>query len=190
MKKPVRILCTVFYGLLLAVIVFVAATTLLTKFPISGHRIYIVTSGSMEPAIPVGSLVIIRPQPDYAVGDVVNFAQSGRSNVTVTHRIADIKNGEMAVEYVTKGDANEDPDSELVPATDVLGKLWVTIPYLGYVAQFAKTKFGLMFLVVIPATLLVYSEILEIKSELRRIFRNRTATVRIPARKGKVKARA
>jgi signal peptidase len=65
--------------------------------------------------------------------------------------------GEVAFE--TKGDANEDPDSAPVPASNVLGAVAFSIPYIGYVVQFTDSATGFTLLVVLPFALLAVSEV-------------------------------
>jgi len=77
------------------------------------------------------------------------------------------------IEYVTKGDANDAPDSQAVAEELVLGKTIFSIPLLGYPVSFAKTREGLIILIVIPATMIIYSEILNIKNEAKRLIQER-----------------
>jgi signal peptidase len=71
-----------------------------------------VYTGSMEPAIPVGSVVVIKPaNPEtLKVGDIICFKTEAESPKTVTHRIIGI----TSQGFITKGDANEDPDQWIV----------------------------------------------------------------------------
>jgi signal peptidase len=124
----------------------------------------------MEPAVKVGSLVFTTAPGGYGVGDIVTF-QPDSSHHTTTHRIVDSKleasaDNDVEFVYTTKGDANEDPDINTIRETAVLGKVRLTIPYLGYPLLWAKTQKGYIFLIIVPSTVVVYSELLNIKSEL------------------------
>jgi hypothetical protein len=44
------------------------------------------------------------------------------------------------------------------------------IPLMGYVISFARTREGLIILVIVPAVIIVYSEILNIKTQLVKVF--------------------
>jgi signal peptidase I len=84
-----------------------------------GYQRYVIVSGSMEPAIPTGSVVYdeIVPVSELAVGDIITFVPPAEYGLTdpVTHRIVEIEpaSGDHAgkVQVRTKGDANEAPDA-------------------------------------------------------------------------------
>src|SRR3989344_9540064 len=74
-------------------------------------KAYIVQSGSMEPAIKTGSIVISYPSNSYSEGDVVTFSKSVGAKNLITHRIEArfFPDGvDKAPTYLTSGDANED----------------------------------------------------------------------------------
>lgn len=127
-----------------------------------GWKLFTVRSGSMRPQIPTGSLVVVHPAADYQVGEVITFKNAP---TPTTHRIQNISEGI----YMTKGDANDAPDSEPVRQEQILGKVVLSLPYLGYPVAFAKTQTGFLLLIIIPATVIVYSEILNIKNEIQKI---------------------
>ncbi|KKQ46617.1 MAG: Type I signal peptidase, partial [Candidatus Woesebacteria bacterium GW2011_GWD1_38_10] len=76
------------------------------------------------------------------------------------------ENGEP--EYVTKGDANEDFDPPKISDKDIIGKVRLTIPYLGYLAFAAKKPWGFILLVIVPATIFIYEELKAVLKELRK----------------------
>jgi len=125
-----------------------------------------VYTGSMEPAIPVGSVVVIKPvDPEtLTIGDIICFKIESESPTTVTHRIINI----TAQGFITKGDANEDPDTWIVKKENVVGKVIATIPYLGYLGHFVRTPIGFTLLIIIPATLLIIMEIKNIIKEVKK----------------------
>ena len=136
-----------------------------------GSRLFTVLSGSMEPAIKTGSMVLVSPQEKYIVGDVITFKTEAERNSrqpkeTITHRITGIIMEEGMEEYITKGDANSSQDGGKVDKGLVVGKTVLTLPYLGYIGAYAKTQAGLIILVIIPATLIIYSEMVSIKNEI------------------------
>ena len=130
--------------------------------------VQVVLSGSMEPAMPVGSVVLVRPvDPEaVAVGDIITFRQHGSPDF-VTHRVVEVLN-EESLSFRTKGDANEEPDTSLVPADALRGRVWVTIPYLGYVTQHARQPWGFLLLVGVPGSLIIAGELFHIFTTLRR----------------------
>ncbi|MFW5964129.1 MAG: signal peptidase I, partial [Natronomonas sp.] len=112
---------------------------------------FVVLSGSMEPAISPGDVVIVASGP-VAVGDVITYRTG--NDVPTTHRVIEEVDGA----YRTKGDANENADAGLVDPSQVLGSVVVVIPLIGYVILWANTTVGFALLVVIPLALLVAME--------------------------------
>lgn len=168
------ILNTIYYSVFL-VIVTLALLLVASFFPFdSWYQVKVVLSGSMEPHIPVGSVVFIKPEPRYAVGDVVTFGRDTRTEIPVTHRVVEVISESRASQtFITKGDANGDNDPGTVTSRDVIGRVWLTIPYLGFALEFAKTPLGFVFLVVIPGSLIAISEFYKIVRELWSLNRKR-----------------
>lgn len=150
------------------IVIFIAIVILASVLPIPGKlEIKIVQSGSMEPAIKVGSLAVIKPTSLYKVGDVVTFGKDTKTEVPTTHRIiADrVENGVLL--YTTKGDANEDKDSREIKKDEIIGKTLFSVPYLGYILDFAKKPLGFVLLVGLPALYIVYDEAMKMVREVK-----------------------
>jgi len=142
------------------------------------YKIYSVQSGSMEPAIKQGSLVFVKQTEEYAAGDIITYLSERRDGNKIeisstTHRIAKVSETEGIKQYFTIGDANEVEDPFPVSEERVVGKVDFSIPLIGYVVNFSRTLYGIIFLIVIPATIIVYSEILNIKNEAKRLMAER-----------------
>ncbi len=121
----------------------------------------------MQPKIKIGSLVIDNKSTSYKIGDVITFHRAGFAD-PVTHRIFSIKNSVTGTPvYTVKGDANPVVDSETVTPNSIIGKVLFSVPIVGYLSLFIKTMPGLILCIIIPATLLVYNEILSIIKELK-----------------------
>lgn len=147
----------------------VAILLIFSAFPIAGnYKIFVVQSGSMAPAIKMGSLVIVKPANDYKIGDVITFGPYSRTKAPTTHRIYDIKvvNGEPR--YITKGDANNAPDTREIAKRDILGKVLFSIPYLGFAVAFAKKPLGFVLIVIVPAVIIIVDEIKNIYKEIKK----------------------
>ncbi len=156
-----------FYYLFIVALIGVGGLLLLTHAPLSNKmQMKIVQSGSMTPSIQVGSVVVIVPHAPYEVGDVITFT-SERMNMPVTHRVFAKDKASGRTFYITKGDANEEPDLSQVPEKNVIGKVMLTIPYLGYIIDFARKPMGFIFLIGIPAMLVILDELLVIAGEVR-----------------------
>ena len=110
-----------------------------------GYGSAVVLSGSMEPAMSVGDLIIVSEDAPYAVGDVVVF-QSG--NMLVVHRVIAIDGDNVT----TQGDANNTADAPVSKAL-VKGKVIATLPKVGTAVGFIKTPIGTLLLVVAAVVL-------------------------------------
>lgn len=174
-----RIIGKIIYSLVILFLIVTASGIVFAYFDIPGGlKLYTVQSGSMEPAIKTGSLVINRAADNYQTGDIITYkAEKDRDihnpRYTTTHRIINIKEEDGTIFYETQGDANEAPDIEFVARDLVLGKTVLSIPYLGYPINFAKSRDGLIFLIVIPSTLIVYTELMNIKNETKKLLEKR-----------------
>jgi len=122
---------------------------------------FVVLTPSMTPEIAPGDVVIVAERDRTAIveGDVITFARGGASDVPVTHRVIDVVDEGGGLAFETQGDANEGPDPGLVPAANLVGAVTLTIPYIGYVIQFAGTRTGFVMLVLLPFGLLAITEI-------------------------------
>ena len=78
-----------------------------------GYQLYTVVSGSMEPAIPTGSLVYVKyiQQEEIQTEDVIAFYGTDADGSIVTHRV--VSNSAAMGNFITKGDANSDNDMNL-----------------------------------------------------------------------------
>ena len=144
------------------VFLVVAALSLMIGPRLVGWRPVVVLSGSMAPALPVGGLAFLKPVNTSQVkaGDIISF-QHG--NVRVTHRVAEItKDAQGALAFRTKGDANNDVDSGLVPAASVDGREVFAVPYLGRVAKILDSRLGFLGLVAIPALMIIAGEVVSL----------------------------
>lgn len=175
MKLVVKVVYWLVFGALILIALLVSLSAL--NIP-GGIKLYTVQSGSMAPEISVGSVVISRGQNEYLLDDIITFKTEEERNIknpktVITHRIVEIhKINELAF-FRTKGDANDSPDATLVPEELVLGKILYSVPFIGYPVSYAKTRNGLIVLVVIPATLFIYSELISIKNETKKLLKER-----------------
>ncbi len=138
------------------VILLMAAAALTYMAPHFGWRVDAVLSGSMEPQLKVGSLVITRPvEPEaIAVGDIIIFRPVAVGENLISHRVIGVEE-HSPLYFKTKGDASEDPDPFIIPARNVVGKICFTVPYLGFATQFLKTTAGFLFALGIPGAIII-----------------------------------
>lgn len=152
----------------LAAVVFIFLATAIPQL-VGADNSYLVQSDSMSPAIDAGDVVFVYDtQPEQiAEGDVITFEQAGAGESDrVTHRVVEVIERDGERQFRTKGDANEDPDPSPVPASRVIGVVGFHVPLIGYVTSFAQTRLGILALVVVPAVLLVVSEMWDLATAM------------------------
>lgn len=137
-----------------------------------GVDAYIVTSGSMEPTIPEGSVVYEqKTNPDtLQKGDVVVFKPNNSQiqGETVVHRITDTQIANYTRQLQTKGDNNPEPDPGWTPSYNIIGKQAFTIPHLGTIIQTANKPAFIALLVGLPVTILLKNQIQQILKEIEK----------------------
>ncbi len=120
-----------------------ALAILLTELPDAfGWHLLTVMSGSMEPTIPVGSVVIERqfPAEEIHEGEVITFfTPSTGPDTPVTHRVVGMETQDGQRRLVTKGDANDTEDTWTVNASQPVGRVDGWLPYLGYLRAWLST---------------------------------------------------
>lgn len=120
----------------------------------TGLRPLVVKSGSMEPMIPTGAMVLVRtiPAAQIEVGDVV--AVDRPDGTRVTHRVVELERQGPTAQLVLKGDANDDVDPLPITVSEV-GLLVTSVPTVGRVsAWFASAQGGFALGCVVTACLL------------------------------------
>lgn len=158
------------FGFVIAVVMIVAAV-LTYIAPHFGWRVDAVLSGSMEPEIKAGSLVVTRPEkPEMvAVGDIITFRQMTKNGELASHRVIGVSRN-SPIYFETKGDANDKADPIKVSANSLVGEICLHLPMLGSFVEFLKTPTGFLFGVVIPGlivTLLYFINLLRALRESR-----------------------
>lgn len=143
----------------------VVLAVVISSFPVlvGADGAYVVRSPSMSPAIGAGSVVFVEDVPSSAIaeGDVITFQTGATAESRVTHRVVEVREGDER-RFRTKGDANPTPDSGSVGADQVVGRVSVSLPLVGYVISFAGSRLGLVALVVVPAIALFALELRDI----------------------------
>jgi signal peptidase len=153
MKKTWKITSTI---LIITFIIIGGITYFAPRF---GWRVDTVLSGSMEPTLKVGSIVVTRPVTfdEIKEGDIITYVTPSDNKLT-SHRVNAISSG-LIFGFETKGDANEHLDSYVVPMAAVEGEVVFTLPYIGYVTRFIKTPVGFLVLLGIPGMIVISMEI-------------------------------
>jgi len=141
------------------VILLIVIAVLIFLSPRFGWRVDTVLSGSMEPALKVGGVLVTCPvkAEEIEEGDIITFYSSMTGELT-SHRVIGIDHDSPRY-FHTKGDANEDADPFRVSAENVVGKKFFHIPWLGYLTLFVKTRLGFLLALCIPALIVIGMEI-------------------------------
>ena len=100
----------------------------------SGYRLVVIMSGSMTPAIPVGTLVVSHAvlPGTLSRGDVVTFHDPAMNGAFVTHRVVAVTREASRFVVVTRGDANRLGETWPIPASGSLGKAELVVPWVGW----------------------------------------------------------
>lgn len=165
-KKILKII----QNIITVAIIIIGLFLIMTLFPIKGnYQVKVVLSGSMEPKIHTGSVVIIKPKSQYKIGDIVIFGKDTKTEIPTTHRIISSRAVEGVMLFTTKGDANEDPDSKEIRPSDIHGKVLLSVPWMGYILNFIRKPVGIIVVIVIPALSIIYDEIRKIRKEVKKL---------------------
>lgn len=128
-----------------------------------GLQNYVVTTGSMRPALEPGHLIGVRQTPieEVHVGDIVTFQiVSGRPE-TATHRVVGVTSGvEGERSLITQGDANDVPDAEPVTEVQLRGVVVYAVPVLGHLAAWATPAVKSVLVSLLGAGVVLYGTVL------------------------------
>lgn len=133
-----------------------------------------VLTNSMEPTLPPGTLIVMRPvaADDIAIGDVVTYQiRSGEPDV-ITHRVSAITMTTTGARSFTfKGDNNAEADAEQVTEPQVLGRLWYSVPLAGYLSQWMNSGARGVIVPVAAGALFVFAAVMMVSGLLGAIRR-------------------
>lgn len=148
-KDILRVLLLAVCGLVLGLNIYTANAKSLVgnHLPMPfGYGAAVVLSGSMEPTLSVGDLILVKESEAYAEGDIVVYQDV---NCLVVHRVMEVNKDTIT----TKGDANNVAD-KAIGKDYVKGCVFFWIPALGHVVNFAKSGVGTV-LILLAAFLLI-----------------------------------
>lgn len=168
----------------LLLVVAMAALVIVIPKAVGATPMTVLTS-SMEPGLPPGTLIIVRPTDPLAlgIGDVATYQiESGKPGV-ITHRIVAINliaTGERS--FLFQGDNNSAVDEPVLPV-QIQGKLWYSIPLLGWVNNAVNGE-SKSWIIPLAAGLLFAYAGYSIASDVNRIAKKRRAVTRLGSNKG------
>ncbi len=142
-KNQIGRICSV-TGTALIVLVIILCSLLVLPGIFNFHM-YHVLSGSMEPAVRVGSLIYVREgaPEDIEDEDIIAFygwSDSEEEGGIITHRV--MQNNVVSGTFKTKGDANNSEDPMPVPYANYIGKVTFIIPYMGKIMTIMTSFYG------------------------------------------------
>jgi len=148
----------------IALVLLVLLTVVLVVLPaVFSSSLAVVYSGSMAPEISTGALAWMEPvdPATIEVGDIIAFNPPWMEpDVIVSHRVIEVIKGETLA-FSTKGDANEDPDWDVIPADNVVARVSFNLPNMGSlllrIGQYTKSKIGFVLFIAVPTVLLIGS---------------------------------
>ncbi|MFC1864811.1 signal peptidase I [Chloroflexota bacterium] len=166
MRLLVKWLTNMIVGLLvLSVFAFIL-------LPAAFHsRLAVVYSGSMEPLMPTGAVAWMEPvDPErIKVGDIIAFNPHWDPEATVSHRVIELVST-PTLGFRTKGDANEDPDPDIISADSVLARVSFNMPELGYflnrVSKYTTRRYGFALFIALPTILLIGGAVIDMNTML------------------------
>ena len=137
---------TALTGLGVAILLFLSVGPMVLPF-----QVFSVLSGSMEPGIPTGSVVVVTrvAASDVKVGDVITFQPPGRTSF-VTHRVLTLDASSGLPVVTTKGDANAAPDPWSLTLRGSGWRFAFSMPFAGYFLVAAQSPIGRLVLVLVP----------------------------------------
>ncbi len=144
-KRPKHLpgICRVLGIALLVIVIGLCAPITVPR--IMGFEIYEVVSGSMEPEIPVGSVLYVKPTELTEVKENEIIAYQDVDAV-VAHRV--VYNRPVLGEFVTKGDANNTEDREPIPYDAVVGRVEMHLPVFGMAMALYSSVMGKVYLLL------------------------------------------
>ncbi len=175
-KKVFKVISSLITWVLFLLLIFMVFVVISSKASggepqFLGFQLKTVLSGSMEPTFKTGSIIAIKAVDNPTTlkkDDVITYMES--DDKLVTHRIIEVVGNSEQTMYRTKGDNNEDADTNPVVPQNIVGKYsGVTIPYVGYLIDYANSKTGSALMLILPGLLLIAYSAVSILKALKEI---------------------
>ena len=163
-KKILKICSTALFVILMfTTLSLVVMKFMGESFSVFGYNAYYVLTGSMEPTIMPGDVIISKKVEDpnsLNVGDVVTY--TGRTgdfkDRSITHKIIEKREENGKLEFITKGDANPVADPAIT-AEMIESKMVFKSVLLGNVVSLVNNKYGFFIIIILPLVVFLVSEI-------------------------------
>lgn len=133
MKEKINLVLNMMINILLVVVLCATTYVVITRQD-AALKVYVVVSESMAPSLEVGDVIFtwhVSPKHIH-VNDIVTYKES---NLSITHRVY----AKQEEGLITKGDANNVTDG-LIKYEQVVGKVIIVLPKIGYLFQYFTAK--------------------------------------------------
>lgn len=146
---------------------------------VMGYRTLVIGSGSMEPNIPTGGIVIARPVPskELGIGDVIVFSPNPDATIPIVHRIVGTRISQGKTFFKTQGDANPQADNAEVSLPATAWLVDYSLPVVGYVIMFATSPAGIAMFIILPLLALAFLSLREKMPQLASAWASLKPTV-------------
>ena len=160
-----RIIEIVVFGVLFCYLAVIILQRTTVSASVSGYRIFNVASGSMEPTIKVGDVILVKDADPYSMvpnEDIVTYKMSEDGDEKlITHRFIRYEEGEDGgTKLVTKGDANQVEDNPIA-ASQVLGRYVKTLTLVTLFTRVIRSKLGFFLFIFAPVVIYITIVVLE-----------------------------
>lgn len=169
------------------ILIALAGAILGRLVPMTGRETLIIGGASMEPEIQLGAAVVIEPvaPEQLAVGDIVSLRSGEGLKSIFTHRITRVISRPDGLWIETKGDANHILDASITPATNVIGRVVLNVPYGGFLLKLLSVPSGVALVICLAGLLVTCTWLVEtLEIERRRWPRPGARPVAVPAAAG------
>lgn len=148
------------FGLLAFVLLLASVVVVVPA--VSGSTPYTILTSSMEPGLPPGTLVIVKPiEPtDIRIGTVITYQLDSGEPEVVTHRVVEIQSPNLPggdPSFITKGDANSAPDAQPVMTVQLRGAVWYSVPLIGWVNNVVNGDLRAIVIPLVAGLLFLYA---------------------------------
>lgn len=148
---------------------------------LAGAERFTVLTGSMTPTYPPGTLLVVKPveRSELGIGMPITYQLRSGEPAVVTHRIISMSQSAKGTRtYITRGDANDFPDEAPVIYEQIRGKVWYSIPYLGYANNWLTGQHRSWTIGIVATSLFAYAAFLVVSSVRDGRRQRRTETAR------------
>lgn len=149
-----------------ALVAAIAALVLIIP-AVTGSVALTVLTGSMEPGLPPGSMVVVKPTDpaDVQIGSIITYQWEPGEPALVTHRVTEVvSTSDGTFTWTTQGDNNSEPDPNPVTQEQLRGVVWYSLPLVGWVSNLVAGDLRPILVPVIGGALLVYAIVLVVQS--------------------------